>query len=171
MAALLAICSKEEGRAVIRFLWLEGVSSAEIYWKLLAQYGDTAQKRGIVYEWIEKFKSGWTNVMHEMGAGCHFTSTTDEKIQQARKMVMGNRPVTIDEVALSLQISPCSVHQPTHNELAFHKVCAKWVPRELSAEQSVKHLEVCQRLPNRYNDEGEELLSSVDTGDETGSSL
>jgi hypothetical protein len=39
MAALLAVCTKEEQRAVIRFFWSEVVSGAEIYRRPSAQYG------------------------------------------------------------------------------------------------------------------------------------
>ena len=84
MAAPLAVCTKQEQRAVIRFLWLEGVPGAEIHRRLSTQYGDSAVPRRSVYEWIEKFKSGWTKVTHEEGAGRRSTSTIDEKIQQAR---------------------------------------------------------------------------------------
>jgi hypothetical protein len=81
MAALLAMCTKEVQRSVIRFLWSEGVSGAEIHRRLSTQHGDSALPRRSVYEWIEKFKSGLTSVTHEEGAGLPSTSTTDEKIQ------------------------------------------------------------------------------------------
>jgi hypothetical protein len=99
MAALLAVYTKEEQRAVIRFHCSEGLPGAEIHQRLSAQYRDSALPRRSVYEWIKKFKSGWTNVMHEEGTGCLSTSTTDKKIQQAREMVLANRRVAIDDVA------------------------------------------------------------------------
>ncbi|PNF22656.1 hypothetical protein B7P43_G07101 [Cryptotermes secundus] len=134
------MCTKEEQRTVIRFRWLEGVSGAESHQRLSAQYGDTALPRRSVYEWIEKFKSGRRSVTHEEGAARPSTSTTDEKNQQPREMVLANRRVTIDEVACSLQISHGSAHQIIHDELGFHKVCARWVPRELTAEHKRKRL-------------------------------
>ena len=159
MAAPLAVCTKEEQRAVIRFLWSEGVPGAEIHRRLSTQYGDSALPRRSVYEWIEKFKSGRTNVTHEEGAGRPLTSTTDEKIQQAREKVLANRRVAIDEVACSLQISHGSAYQIIHDELRLHKLCARWVPRQLTAEHKRKRVEICQRLLDRYNNEGEEFLS------------
>jgi len=106
-------------------------------------------------------------VTHEEGAGRPSTSTTDEKIQQAREMVLANRRVAIDEVACSLQISHGSAYQIIHDELGFHKLYARWVPRELTAEHKCKRVEICQRLLDRYNKEGEEFLSRIVTGDET----
>jgi len=167
MAAPLPVCTKEEQRAVIQFLWSEGVPGAEIHRRLSTQYGDSALPHRSVYEWIEKFTSGWTNVTHEEGAGRPSTSTTDEKIQQAREIVRANRQVAIDEVACSLQISHGSAYQIIHDELSYHKVCARWVPRELTAEHKRKRAEICQRLLDRYKNEGEEFLSRIVTGDET----
>jgi len=102
MAAPLAVCTKEEQRAVIRFLWSEGVLGAEIHRRLSTQYRDSALPCRSVYEWIEKFKSGRTNATHEEGAGRLSTSATDEKIQQAREMVLANRQVAIDLYRLVL---------------------------------------------------------------------
>jgi len=133
MAAPLAVCTKEGQRAVIPFLCSEGVSGAEIHRRLSIQYGDSALPHRSVYELIEQFKIGRTNVTHEEGAGRPSTSTTDEKIQQAREMVLANLRVAIDEVACSLQISHGSAYQIIH-ELGFHKICARWVPRELTAQ-------------------------------------
>ena len=140
---------------------------AEIHRRLSIKYGDSALPRRSVYEWIEKFKSGRKNVTQEEGAGRLSTSTTDEKIQQAREMVLANRRVAIDEVACSLQISHGSAYQIIHDELCFHKLCARWVPRELTAEHKCKRVEICQCLLSCYNNEGKEFLSRTVTGDET----
>jgi len=82
-------------------------------------------------------------------------------------MVLANREVVIDDVACSLQISHGSAYQMIHDEVGFHKLCARWVPRELTAEHKGKRVEICQRLLDRYNNEGEEFLSRIVTGDET----
>ncbi|XP_014778885.1 histone-lysine N-methyltransferase SETMAR-like [Octopus bimaculoides] len=102
---------------------------------------------------------------HKEGAGHPSTSTTDEYIQQACEMVTVNWRVIIDEVARSLQINHGSAYQIIHYELGFHKACARWAPRELTAEQKRKGLEVC--LFDRCNNEGEDFLSRIVTGDET----
>ncbi|PNF16850.1 hypothetical protein B7P43_G06769 [Cryptotermes secundus] len=60
MATPLIVCTMEEQRTVVRFLWLEGMSVAEIHRKLSTQYGDSALPRRRVYECIEKFKSDRT---------------------------------------------------------------------------------------------------------------
>lgn len=167
MADQVAVCTKEEQRAVIRFLCLEGVSGAEIYRRLSAQYGNSSLSRRSVYEWIEKFKSGRTSINHQEGAGRPLTSTTDLKIQQAQEMILTNRRVKIDEVACSLQISHGSAHEIIHDKLGFRKVCARWVPKDLTEMHKHNRVQICQRLLDRYNNEGEAFLERIVTGDET----
>ena len=91
MAAPLSVCTKEEQRSVIRFLWSEGVSGAEMHRRLSAQYGNSVLPQRSVYEWIEKFKNGRTSVTHEEGAGRPSTATTDDNIERVRAMVLLDR--------------------------------------------------------------------------------
>ncbi|PNF23181.1 hypothetical protein B7P43_G02737 [Cryptotermes secundus] len=132
MAALLSVCTKEEQRSVIRFLWSEGLSGAAIHQRLSGQYGKSVLLQRSVYEWIEKLKNCCTSVMHEEGARQPSTATNEDNIEHARDMVLLDRRVTIDEVANHLQISHGSAYEIIHNRLGFHKVCARWVPKELT---------------------------------------
>jgi hypothetical protein len=58
MEAPLSICTKEEMRGVIRFLFVEGVKPVEIIRGMQAQYGDNCSSRSKIYEWIYHFKKG-----------------------------------------------------------------------------------------------------------------
>jgi hypothetical protein len=54
MEAPLSICTKEEMREVIRFLFVEGVKPVEIIRRMQAQYGDNFFSRSK----IDHFKKG-----------------------------------------------------------------------------------------------------------------
>ena len=56
MAAPLSVCTMEEQRSVIRFLWSKGVPGAEIHRRLSAQYGNSVLPQRGVYERIEYSK-------------------------------------------------------------------------------------------------------------------
>ena len=45
-------CTIEEQRGVVRFLW------AEIHRRMLVQYGQRSMILRMVYEWVERLKSG-----------------------------------------------------------------------------------------------------------------
>jgi hypothetical protein len=81
-------------------------------------------------------------------------------------MIMDYR-VSIDEVAYHLQISHGSAHEIIHNHLGFHKVCARWVPKQLTKEHKQNCLTVCQSLLNYYHQEGDISLRRIITGDKT----
>ena len=82
------MCTKEKQRPVIRFLWTEGVSGAEIHQRLSAQYGNSVLPQRSVYEWIERLKNGRTNVTHDKGAGRPSTAITEDNIERAHDMVL-----------------------------------------------------------------------------------
>jgi hypothetical protein len=99
-----------------------------------------------VYEWIAMFKKGHTSVTDNERSGRLSTSTTEENTERIRAMILDNRPVTIDEVAYHLLISHGSVHEIIHNHLGFRKVCARWVPKQLTEEHKRNHLTICRSL-------------------------
>ena len=101
MDAPLAQCTREEQRAVVRFLWSEGSSGTKIHQRLLAQYGDNALSKTTVYEWIEKFKTGRTSVKSDhstlffSGALCqwsvHFYQQKITRVKTERTIRLADR--------------------------------------------------------------------------------
>jgi len=81
-------------------------------------------------------------------------------------MILESRRVTIDEVANHFEISHGSAYVIIHNRLGFRKVCARWVSKELTEEQKNNRVAICQRLLDRYANEGEAFLTRIVTGDE-----
>jgi histone-lysine N-methyltransferase SETMAR len=73
----------------------------------------------------------------------------------------------VDETAVKLGISHGSVLTIIHSKLQMRKVCAKWLPRELTTKHKKIRVEVCTRLLERCQKEGEAVLKRVVTGDET----
>jgi hypothetical protein len=69
MDALLFIYMKEEQRTVIRFLWAEGVSGAEMHRRMSVRYGNSVVSQQSVYESIERLKNGCICVKHKEVAG------------------------------------------------------------------------------------------------------
>ena len=65
------------------------------------------------------------------------------------------------------EISHGSAYDIIHNRLGFRKVCAGWVPKELTEEHRNNRVAICERLLDRYANEGEAFLTQIVTGDET----
>jgi NMD protein affecting ribosome stability and mRNA decay len=81
MGAPLSICTKEEMRGVIRFLFAEGVKPVEIIRRMQVQYCDNCLSRSKIYKWIDHFKKGRTSVCDEERSGRLSTSRTENNIQ------------------------------------------------------------------------------------------
>jgi hypothetical protein len=63
--------------AVIRFVYTEGQSAAEIYRRLCRVYGDNIMSDSCVREWCRKFRDGCTDV-HDEGGQVRHSFVTDE---------------------------------------------------------------------------------------------
>ena len=59
---------------------------------------------------------------------------TPEAIAAVEAIVKEYRRVTVNEIAAHLDMSHGSAHHIVHDVLQFHKVSARWVPRQLTAE-------------------------------------
>lgn len=49
--------------------------------------------------------------------------------------------------------------------LRFHKVCARWVPKELTEEHERMLLDISSRHLAHYGEEGDNFLQWIITGD------
>jgi len=102
------------------------------------------------------FKNGRTSVMDAKCSGRPSTSTTDEKLEEARAIILTDRKVTIEEIALQLGIIQGTAYSLVHDILGFHKVAAR---------RNRQH--TCSSLLKQYNCEGNNFLKCIITGDET----
>ena len=155
MSARLSVCTKEQ-RSVVRFLWAEGVKGA-----------DNALPRQSVYEWREMFKNGWTSVMDAERSGRPSTSKADEKLEEARAIILTDRRVIIEEITIQVGISQGTAYSLVHDILGFHKVAARWVPRHLTEEYKRNCQHICSSLLEWYSREGDNFLNRIVAGDET----
>jgi hypothetical protein len=143
MEAPLSECTISEKRAVIRFLWAEGIKPSEIHRRMLVQYGDNCIGQRKVYEWVEGFKNGRMNVTGEDRSGCPITSSSVTNVDCVNTLIQENRRITVSAVANVLDISYGSAYSIMHDELKYRKVCSRWVPKQLTEDHKQKRAEIC----------------------------
>ena len=164
---LLFIGTKEGKRALICFLWAEGVPGAEMHRRMSVQYGNSVVSQQIVYKWVKRFRNGRTSAKHEEGTRHLSRSITDANTEQVCGMILQNRQVTIDEVAHQMEINHASAYAVTHNSVAFHKVSAWCVAKLLTELHQHKLLDICKLLLVHCVAEGDHFLERIITRDET----
>jgi hypothetical protein len=165
MAAPLSDCTIKEQRTLLCFLWAEEVKSAEIHHQILAQYGACTMHQQEIYKWIERFKEGRTSVTDESQPGRPSTSCTDQHIQRVDVLIREDRWLTLAHVADILGISYGSAQAIMYDDLRYHKVCAWWVPKQLTAQHKQQRVDVATQFLQCYEEEPG-ILQGIVTGDE-----
>ncbi|KAG5344387.1 SETMR methyltransferase, partial [Acromyrmex heyeri] len=116
-------------RICIKFCVKNKIKCANAFRMLTVAYGEATLDRSNVYRWYKMFSEGREDVNDEERAGRPSTSTTDENIDEVKKIVLANRRITVREVAEDLNISIGSCHSIFTNDLGMRRVAAKFVPK------------------------------------------
>ena len=156
-----------EYRSILKFLVLEGQSPSNIHERMTAVNGDSAPSRTIVFEWSRCFKNGQLNIEDSPRSGRPISATDERNIKAGENLVVENRRITIYEIAEILGISSGTVHGILHDHLHMTKVCSTWVPHLPTPLQRHERVETREELLARYEEEGNNFLSRIITGDES----
>ncbi|UYV62364.1 hypothetical protein LAZ67_2000291 [Cordylochernes scorpioides] len=100
---------KETKRNKVNYTYFasEGVPGTEIYQRPSVEYGNSVLPQWSVYKWIEKSK---------MAIVLHKTKVVDHHL--------------LPQMRKTLNAHFC--YKIIHNRLGFHKVCARWIPKQLT---------------------------------------
>lgn len=64
-------------------------------------------------------------------------------------------------------VSKTSIDKILVHHLGYSKVCARWVPRQLTADHKRQRIEAAREFLQAYETDDEEFLDSIVNGDET----
>ncbi|KYN35367.1 hypothetical protein ALC56_10292, partial [Trachymyrmex septentrionalis] len=82
---------KMDQRICIKFCVKNKIKCANAFQMLTVAYGEATLDRSNVYRWYKMFSEGREDVNDEERAGRPSTSTTDENIDEVKKIVLANR--------------------------------------------------------------------------------
>jgi hypothetical protein len=66
--------------------------------------------------------------------------------------------LTIDEIAVELNMSHGSVYSIVHDDLRYRRVYSRWVPRQLSDDHEHAQQTICREHLDRHAREGDAFL-------------
>lgn len=146
MLASLETCTPEEQRSVIRFLLSEGVKPAEIYSRMLKQYGEKCLSRGYMFKWIKQFHLDRISVtdLHRFGRSVEVS--TDALQNCINDLIRDDRRIKIATIAELCNVSVGTVHSIIHDKLINRKTCSRWVPRQLTQDHKNTRVLICSKL-------------------------
>jgi len=119
---------KIEYRAVIKFLFLEGLAPKQIHERLLKVYKDSSLSIRTVERWVAEFKRGRTSLEDDPREGRSKSASTPEIIAKIQDMVLEDRQLIERDLIEALGISLGSVSNILAEVLGFKKLCAQWMP-------------------------------------------
>lgn len=163
----ISVAAKCEQRAVIRFFHKKQKSASDIHKELMEVYGRNAISYVMVWKWCKKFEEGRTEVHDEQRSG-RPSVITEELVDNVQAKIQEDRRVKISELCDHFPaVSRGTMHEIVRNCLGYKKICARWVPHQLTDDHLSKRMGSCLEMLTRYHNEGEEFLDRLITCDET----
>ena len=157
---------KFQHQSIIQFLALEGQLPSNIHERMTAVYGSSAPSHTILFEWARRFKNEQLNI-EDTPSGRPISVTDEKNIKAVGNLVVEDRRITIQGIAEILDISSGTVYGILHDHLHMTIVCLTWAPHLLTPLQRYERVEACEELLARHEEEGNDFLSRIVTGDES----
>jgi transposase len=142
---------KIEYRVVIKFFVKEGLTPNEIHLKFIKVYGDSSTSFSTIKKWPAEFKRGRTSLEDDPCEGHPKSATTTEIIEQVHDMVLDDRRMKVHEIAEAIGISKECAGYILHEELDMKKLCARWVPHWLTADQKRTRMKISEQCLEHFN--------------------
>jgi histone-lysine N-methyltransferase SETMAR len=158
---------KTEYCAVIKFFVKEGLIPNKIHSKFIKVYEDSSPSFSTIKKWAAEFKRGCTSLEDDTHEGCPKSATTLEIIEQVHDMVLDDWWMTVREIAETIGISKERVEYILHEELDMKKLCARWVPRLLTADQKCTRTKISEKCLEHFNKNKTDFVHLFITMDET----
>ena len=105
MARVPLLASRVEQRAVIRFFWAKGLSTAEIHNEMQPVYGHKCFNLSVVKRWCRKFFNGRTSLVDNKRSGRHLAATDNDVVKKIDQFIRTDRRVSISDIVLYTGIS------------------------------------------------------------------
>jgi len=141
---------KIEYHVVIKFFVYEGLTPNEIHSKFIKVCGDSSPSFSTNKKWAAEFKRGSTSLEDDPREG-RPKSATPEIIEQVHDMALDDRRMKVHEIAETIGISKEHVGYILHEELDMKELCARWVPRLLTADKKHTHRKISEQCLERFN--------------------
>ncbi|KAF7274584.1 hypothetical protein GWI33_012768 [Rhynchophorus ferrugineus] len=157
---------KKEFCVLIKYCFLKGKNSVEEKTWLDVDFQDTAPGKSTIKDWYAKFRHGEMSTEDGKRSERPKEVVTDENIKKIHKMILNDRKLKLDETADTLKISTECVHHIIHEYLVMRKLCAKWLPRELTFDQNQRRVDDSEQCLKMFKCIKPECLRRYVTMDE-----
>ncbi|GFV14566.1 HTH_48 domain-containing protein [Trichonephila clavipes] len=99
---------------------------------MVTVYGEKCVSDKPVRKWSARFRAGRESVGDDQRPGQANTVITSDLIDKVDDLVRSDRRVTLRILVMKVDVSYGTVWTIVHDRLRFRKVCAAWVPKQLT---------------------------------------
>jgi transposase len=142
---------KIEYHVVIKFFVKEGLTPNQIHSKFIKVYGDASSLFSTIIKWAAKFKHGRTSLEDDPCEGRPEGATPPEIIEQVHDVVLDDWRMKVREIAETIGISKECAGYILLEELDMKRLCARWVPRFLTADQKHTCMKTSEQCLEHFN--------------------
>ena len=121
-----------------------GFNATQIHEELRGAWSDGYVSYTTVAEWVHRFKQGRTSVEDDPRVGRSVTEATDQNIEVIRTLIDENPHISIRYMVFETGSSYGNINRIIHDELKLKKLCAKWVPHQLTEKCKQQRMEISQ---------------------------
>ncbi|GFX94732.1 uncharacterized protein TNCV_4800091 [Trichonephila clavipes] len=122
------------------------MSAAYIHRQITEVYGKETMSGSKVRKWVRKFKNGRTNVYDVERSDRPSVITADLR-QGVETKILENKRFTITTLSLEFpDLSRWVVYKIVTKDLNFKKLCSRWIPRLITAEDKEKRFSISLSL-------------------------
>lgn len=153
------IQNKEEIRCVMKFYFLKKKNASHTTKKICAVYGCNAVSERTVQEWFARFRQGNFELKDRTRSGRPMV----DKDNEIMEIIKQDRHISSYDIAKELGISQQTILNHIE-KLGYKKKLDIWVPHNLSQQNLISRISICDSLLKR--NEIEPFLRNMITGDE-----
>lgn len=157
----------EEIRAVMRNMFLKGLSPSEAKVELDRVYPDQAPKYETIKWWFRQFKLGRTELKNIPKPGAPNEIDYGRLASKVEKAIKDDRRTSYRELSDSLGVSKDTISKVLKGQLGLKKLSPKSCPKELTDAEKRARIEASQATLRKYNLQPNAFLRYLFTMDET----
>lgn len=162
--------SDENQRIIVKFLFFEGHSGAEIHRRLVKMLSGNALPKRTVQYWCQRFKLGNFDVEEHRGGDQKSGPLRDERVAAIEEAFQESRAWSLRSLSPKTGIPRETCRLIVTKTLKMKKILKKWIPHELTPAQVETRLVYSQWNLVMYNQQKSRLEHTVAV-DETWVSL
>lgn len=126
---------KRDFRVLIKHCFLMGKNGVDAKQWLDRYYGKYAPAKSTIFTWYAEFKRGRSKTDDAPRSGRRKDAVNSDTIQQVQRAILADCRARVREIAHQVQISQGSALTILNDHLKVKKLCAQWVPLELTTDQ------------------------------------